>query len=299
MNRLAGLLLHSAIILVCVFCLLLNSLAQPSFDADRSFKYLQKQCEFGPRVPGSTAHKRAKNYLISELKEYAKKVVQEDFIYQSGEGPLNLTNIIAIFGPEVEKRVLVATHWDTRPFADHDPDPQKRHLPVPGANDGASGVAVLLELGRIFHAKPPNVQVIMVLFDGEDYGKTTDEMFLGSKYFAGNMDRQWAPDYGILIDMIGDKDLNVYIEPNSAMAAPDVVKRVWKLADELKLKGFYNEPGPAVLDDHIPLIEAGIKCICIIDFDYPYWHSTEDTPDKCSGKSLETIGKLLLGLIYR
>jgi glutaminyl-peptide cyclotransferase len=300
----------SMLLALCSMLFVLSSVlhalpAQPVFDADRAFKYLQKQCEFGPRPPGSAAHKRTLDYLLSELRKSAREVVSQNFIYQSADGPLDLTNIIAIFGPRTglgsapTEKVLLAAHWDTRPFADRDPDPEKRHLPILGANDGASGVAVLLELSRTFHSKPPDIQVIMVLFDGEDYGKTIDEMLLGSQYFVRNMDDGWRPEYGVLIDMVGDKDLDIYIEPNSAAAAPDIVKKVWELADELRLEGIYSEPGPAVLDDHIPLIEAGIKCIDIIDFNYPYWHSVEDTPDKCSPKSLETVGRLLLELIYR
>lgn len=279
--------------------------AKPTFNADRAFEYLQKQCEFGPRPPGLVAHEQTLDYLLSELRNFAREVVAQDFTHQVADGLLHLTNIIAIFGPvgvdsksAHTEKVLLAAHWDTRPFADRDPDPEKRHLPITGANDGASGVAVLLELSRAFHSRPPDVQVIIVLFDGEDYGKTTDEMLLGSRYFARNMNDRWRPEYGILIDMVGDKDLDIYIEPSSAAAAPDIVKKVWKLADELRLEGFYKELGPAVLDDHIPLIEAGVKCIDIIDFNYPYWHSVEDTPDKCSPKSLEIVGRLLLELIY-
>ncbi len=294
-----------ALTLIFILSLVPCSFARPAFDADGAFRYLEKQCEFGPRPPGSTAHERTLDYLVSELGKSARELTTQNFTYQSTDGPLELTNIIAIFGP-VEaglkpariERVLLGAHWDTRPFADRDPDPEKRHLPILGANDGASGVAVLLEIGRMLHANPPGLQVIVVFFDGEDYGKTDDEMLLGSRYFARNMDDQWRPDYGILIDMVGDKDLDIYIEPASAAAAPDIVEKVWKLADELQLEGFYSEFGPAVLDDHIPLIEAGIKCIDIIDFNYPYWHSVDDTPDKCSPKSLETVGKLLLELIY-
>ena len=279
--------------------------AEPTFDSNRAFKYLQTQCDFGPRPPGSPAHRQTRDYLISELKKFAGEVVAQDFTYQSATDLLNLTNIIAIFGtsePKIKshrtEKVLLAAHWDTRPFADHDPDPEKRHLPILGANDGASGVAVLLELARAFHTKPPNKQVIMVLFDGEDYGRTTDEMFLGSRYFASDIDDKWRPDYGILIDMVGDKNLDIYIERFSKAAAPDIVDKVWRLARKLGLDGIYDEVGRSILDDHIPLIEVGIKCIDIIDFNYPYWHSVEDTPDKCSPKSLETIGRLLLGLIY-
>jgi len=282
-----------------------NSSAQPVFDADRAFKYLEKQCDFGPRPPGSAAHKKTRDYLISELRKFSKEVIAQDFTCQVTDDSLALTNIIAFFGASEEKskpvrtrKVLLAAHWDTRPFADRDPDPDKRHLPILGANDAASGVAILLELARAFHSNPPDTQVIMVLFDGEDYGKTIDEMFLGSKYFARNLEDRFRPDYGILIDMVGDKDLDIYVEPISKKAAPDVVKMVWELAEKLRLKGIHNRQGPGVLDDHVPLIKAGIKCIDIIDFNYPYWHSLEDTPDKCSPKSLETIGRLLLELIY-
>ena len=277
------------------------SSAKPDFDADRAFEYLQKQCGFGPRPPGSIAHNRTLDYLVSELSKSAREVITQTFTHQSDNGPLELTNIIAIFGSvetDPKRRVLLAAHWDTRPFADRDPDPQKVDMPILGANDGASGVAILLELAIAFHSEAPGVQVIMVLFDGEDYGKTVDEMFLGSRYFADNMDEQWIPEYGVLIDMVGDKDLDIYVEPNSATAAPDIVKKVWDLADELQLEGIYRETGPAILDDHIPLIQAGIKCIDIIDFNYPYWHSVEDTPDKCSPKSLGIVGKLLLELVY-
>ncbi|MFC1718522.1 M28 family peptidase, partial [Candidatus Poribacteria bacterium] len=282
-----------------------HSLERPTFDAIRAFKYLETQCEFGPRPPGSDAHKQTRDYLISELKKFAGEVAAQDFIHQSADGPLSLTNIIATFGsaeagskPVRTKKVLLAAHWDTRPFADRDPDPEKRHLPILGANDGASGVAVLLELARAFHSSPPDTQVIMVLFDGEDYGKTTDEMLLGSRYFARNMEEQWRPDYGILLDMVGDKDLDIYIESFSKRAAPDIVKKVWELARDLRLRSFYSQERPPILDDHVPLIEVGIKCIDIIDLNYPYWHSLEDTPDKCSPESLETVGKLLLELIY-
>ena len=272
--------------------------AKPEFDADLAFKYLQKQCSFGPRPPGSSAHKQTRDYLSGEMKKFAKSMVIQDFSQNVSKGTLSLTNIIATFGPQTNRKVLLAAHWDTRPFADRDPNPNRRHLPILGANDGASGVAILLELCRILHANPPKIQVIVVLFDGEDYGKTNDEMFLGSRYFAKNIDKKWIPDYGILIDMVGDKDLDIYIEQNSARFAPDIVDKVWKKANELGLKCFHNKPGSAILDDHIPLLEIGMECIDIIDINYPYWHTLEDTVDKCSPKSLGCIGRLLLELIY-
>jgi len=284
-------------IVLILFCASYLS-ATPTFDSNKSFEYLKKQCAFGPRPPGTTAHIKTKEYLTSELKKFANSVVLQNFIHKRGEKTINLTNVIAIFGPNVDKKVILAAHWDTRPFADKDPDKDKRNQPIMGANDGASGVAVLLELARAFKSSPPPVKVIMVLFDGEDYGKTTSEMFLGSRYFAHNIRPEWFPDYGVLLDMIGDKDLNIYIEQNSLNAAPEVVNRVWKTASDLGLKEFYNKVGYGITDDHIELINVGIECIDIIDFDYPYWHTLQDTPDKCSPISLGIIGKLLLELIY-
>jgi glutaminyl-peptide cyclotransferase len=298
MNKLVYALLGKMLVLLCVLCFSSESLAQPVFDSNRAYQYLKKQCAFGPRPPSSTAHEKTKNYFISELKKYARSVTPQNFSQSTSTGMLKLTNIIAIFGPEVDKKILLAAHWDTRPFADKDTKPNKRNMPIIGANDGASGVAVLLELARIFYEKPPPVKIIMVLFDGEDYGKNTNEMFLGSKYFAKNIAQQWIPEYGILLDMIGDKELNIYIEQNSIAAAPEIVKKVWNTANQLGLKQFHNEVRYGIEDDHIPLINIGISCIDIIDFDYPYWHTTQDTPDKCSPESLGVIGRLLVELIY-
>jgi glutaminyl-peptide cyclotransferase len=276
-----------------------NLPATPVFDANKAYEYLKKQCAFGPRFPGSAAHKNTRDYLTSELKKYANGVILQDFIYKDKGKDIKLTNIIATFGPNVKNKVILCAHWDTRPFADKDPDPKKRSLPIIGANDGASGDAVLLELAKAFHKEKPPVKIIMVLFDGEDYGKSANDMFLGSRYFAQNIRSEWIPDYGVLLDMIGDKDLDIYIEPISFENAPDVVNKVWALAFNLKLKGIYNKTGPAIMDDHTQLIEKGIPCIDIIDFNYPYWHTLGDTPDKCSPSSLGTIGRLLIELVYQ
>ena len=269
----------------------------PEFDAEHAFQYLLRQCEFGPRNPGSNGHENTKKYLISELKKYSKEVVAQEFEYTDKQKLLKLTNIIARFGKKKGEKILLAAHWDTRPFAEYDVNPEKRNTPIIGANDGASGVAVLLEIARILKSKPPENEIFIVLFDGEDYGKSTSEMFLGSRYFASNMGK-WKPDYGILLDMIGDKELDLPIEQFSLRAAPELTQRVWQTAKDLGLDAFHPQLGPAIMDDHVLLIEAGVPCIDIIDFDYPYWHTTEDTPDKCSAESLETIGKLILALIY-
>lgn len=285
--------------------LLINFLPQltyaskiPRFDPDNAFRYLLDQCKFGPRVPGSLGHERTKRYIIEKLNKFSKKVIIQDFIHRGKENELKLTNIIAVFGPETDSYLLLAAHWDTRPYADQDPDPNKRHLPIIGANDGASGVAVLLEISRVLHSTPPPRGVVIVMFDGEDYGKTVDEMFLGSKYYSKNPVPKQPIEYGILIDMVGDKDLDIPIERNSLIYAPEVVRKVWERASKLGLKSFNPRVGQPILDDHIPLLEVGIPCIDIIDIDYKYWHTLGDTPDKCSPTSLEQVGKLLIDLIY-
>ena len=169
--------------------------------------------------------------------------------------------------------------------------------PILGANDGASGVAVLLEIARILKEHPPPRRVLIVLFDGEDYGRTVDTMFIGSRYFAQNMGK-WKPDYGILLDMVGDKDLQLPIEQYSWQANREFTEAIWQRAAELGLAPFQPRLGAAIMDDHVPLIQVGIPMVNIIDFDYPHWHTLEDTVDKCSAKSLEVVGTLVISVIY-
>ncbi|MGB9596853.1 MAG: M28 family peptidase [Candidatus Poribacteria bacterium] len=292
-------ILTTPFIFCLIFILSLNLSAKPIFDENRAYEYLKKQCAFGPRPPSSEAHKKIRDYLALELKKYTNNVILQDFTYKNDGKNLKLTNIIATFGPETKKKILLCAHWDTRPFADRDPDPNKRNIPIIGANDGASGVAVLLELAKVFYKEKPPFKVIVVLFDGEDYGRNTKDMFLGSKYFAQNIKNEWIPEYGILLDMIGDKNLDIYIEQNSLENAPEVVKKVWELANKLGFKEFHNKVGYSIMDDHISLIQKGIPCIDIIDFNYQYWHTLSDTPDKCSPNSLGIIGRLLIELIYQ
>ena len=276
----------------------------PRFDGQRAFVFLEKQCEFGPRPPGSDAHQKTQAYLFTELKKYADTVVLQPYTSEvdSNSVPpqritLHMNNIIAEFGGNHRETLLLAAHWDTRPCADRDPNLEKQREPILGANDGASGVAVLLEIARMLKEKPPPRRIVIILFDGEDYGKTTDQMFLGSRYFAKNMGK-WRPDYGILLDMIGDKDLQIPIEKFSWQANSQLASAIWQRAEKLGLAPFQRKLGPAVMDDHVPLIRAGIPMVNIIDFDYPHWHTLEDTVDKCSPKSLEIVGTLVLNIIY-
>ncbi len=298
-------MLRYTLLLIILFSLVsqVSISSAEQFNALSAFSYLEKQVSFGPRYPGSKGHFEAKKYLIAELRRYADRVDTQNFTsfgYQ-------LTNIIAIFSPEGEakERILLAAHWDTRPHADEDPSKKRRSEPVIGANDGASGVAVLLEIARILSSQDLEREVIIVLFDGEDAGTWFDpdnpldnDWLLGSKYFAKNMS-QYLPDYAILIDMIGDKDLNIHKERYSLAYAPDIVDMVWNTAQKLGYHQFEDIIGSAIMDDHLPLIVAGVKCIDIIDFDYPYWHTTGDTSDKCSPESLRMVGEVLLDIILR
>jgi len=273
----------------------------PDFNEKRAFEYLQKQCRFGPRNPGSSGHRECLEFLVMELRKTADAVITQPFpmtdphdnrIYTG-------TNIIAYFGSRTDCIILCA-HWDTRARADRDPDPKNHNIPIQGANDGASGVAVLLEVAQVLNQNPPSRGVTIVLFDGEDAGIEGQDMTWcqGSRYFAKNKKPGYNPSYGILVDLVGDKDLYLPYELYSMRYAPDLVRRVWETAINLGLPAFDNSPGYHVVDDHQELFKVGIPCINIIDFDYPHWHTIQDTEDKCSPESLGVVGSLLVYLIY-
>jgi len=267
--------------------------ADRDFDADRAFRDLLRQCDFGPRVPGSQGHRECAAWLSRELARSADSVRQYRFSVALAGGRLDLVNLEATFNPDGRGHALLCAHWDTRPIADRDPDPASRGKPIAGANDGASGVAVLLEIGRALKAHPPKQRVTIVLFDGEDYGSTPAEMFFGSRhyasYYAGPI-----PDWAVLLDMVGDRDLRLPPERFSQQKAPGVVDRVWGAAERAGCEAFVRAPGPAVLDDHVPLLARGIPCVNVIDFDYPHWHTLADTPDKCAPESLAQVGRAVL-----
>jgi glutaminyl-peptide cyclotransferase len=272
------------------------------FSGRRAFDHLIAQCDFGPRYPGSPGHKLAEGYLSSELGRWCDEIHLQRFKARTSSGKeLELVNIIGVINPRrpiigKAKTILICAHWDTRPFAEMEKN--SKETPILGANDGASGVAVLLELARVLSSSRPKARVLFALFDGEDYGMDTRDMFLGSRYFAKKF-WKYKPDLGILLDMVGDKDLDIYIEENSWAAAPELVDLVWGVAEELGISAFHRSVKYRIIDDHIPLIEAGVKCIDVIDFDYPHWHTTRDTPDKCSPDSLKAIGDVVLKAIRR
>ncbi len=274
----------------------------PSFDGRRAYDLLVKQCDFGPRNPGSEGHESAKEFLLEELKRWAPIVSEQKFEYsdEKSKTRINLSNIIASFYPKNKKRALLCAHWDTRPFADKDSNPQNRDKPIIGANDGASGVAVLLEIGRLISQVEPPRGIDIVFFDGEDFGKKEDlsDYFLGSQYFALSKQGKYKPEFGVLLDMVGDADLNIHPEQYSLNHFPKIVGKVWKAAFDVGSHQFKEGAKYKIRDDHLPLIDAGIPCIDVIDFDYPYWHTLEDTPDKCSPESLQAVGNVIIKLIY-
>ena len=276
--------------------------ATPVFDKQIAFSYLEKQCSFGPRIPGTEGHINTRDFLVEELKKYTDKVRIQSFpaVNYMSNKRTQAYNIIASFSDGIAQVILCA-HWDSRPKADQDTEPGNQGKPILGANDAASGVAVLLEIARIFSNNPPPFPVDIVFFDAEDMGRSShsDEFLQGSRFFAKNKAFNYKPRAAILLDMVGDADLEIYIEGNSQNYAPDLVNQVWTKAEELNLPEFIREVRYTITDDHLPLLQAGIPAIDIIDYDYPYWHTTEDTPDKCSPESLEKVGRVLLAFVYQ
>jgi glutaminyl-peptide cyclotransferase len=275
----------------------------PPFDAGAAFALLERQVGFGPRVPNSDGHRAQLAWQTAFLRERADSVELQSFQHRAADGvTLQLTNVIARFRPDDPDRILLLAHWDTRPMADYETDPAARARPIPGANDGASGVAVLLQLADMFARRPPPVGVDILLTDGEDYGGA--DMYLGARHFAANLPAGYRPLYGVLVDMVADRNPVFPQEAYSLQFAPEVVERVWRVAHELGWGHvFPRTAGMAVEDDHVPLNRAGIRTINIIDFEYGpgnrYWHTLEDDLHNVGPAGLEAVGSVLAELVYR
>jgi Zn-dependent M28 family amino/carboxypeptidase len=271
------------------------------FDGARAMGYVERQLAFGPRVPNTPGHRQAADWLRSELAARADTVIEQAWRHKTGRGQtLDLRNFLARFRPDAVDRVLFVAHWDTRPMADQDRDEAKRKQPIPGANDGASGVAVLLGVADALKGRPPALGVDLLFVDGEDYGDFTDttESLIGSRYFAAHLPSGYSPLFAVLLDMIGDKDLQLYYEGNSQSFAPEVVQRVWQTAERLGYGAtFIHGVRHTLTDDHVPLQQAGIHAIDLIDFDYPAWHTMDDTADKLSAESLAIVGNVVIALV--
>ncbi len=285
----------------------------PNFNADRAYQKLAAQVKMGPRNPGSEGYNQAKNYLINQLQKYAgdNNVGVQNFKHVGYNGDtLNLTNIIASFNTKSSDRIMLCAHWDTRPRADRDLNqPQK---PILGADDGASGVSVLLELARLFHKYPPPAGVDIILFDGEDYGKEGDleNYFLGSRYWSNNPPvENYHPSFAILLDMVGGRGARFPKEQYSIHYAPALVNEIWSIADQIGYSAvFPNRTGGFVADDHLIINRVQqIPTINIIRHSVnengeavfaPYWHTRSDDLDVISKKTLQAVGQVLTELIY-
>jgi glutaminyl-peptide cyclotransferase len=280
---------------------------QADFNGKKAFGYLTEQCEIGYRNPGSTGHDKALQYYQQFFATIADTLILQTFeqFIPVDKVTFTLTNVIAGFNPAADNPLVIGAHWDTRPRADHDPRPANRERPILGANDGASGVAVLMHLGELIALQRPPRAVFLILFDGEDYGYSGsfDYYCMGSEYFARHLPIS-QPSEAIVIDMIGDKELNIPIERNSYQSHPELVQTIWNIAKNRGFTEFQHRFGSHIYDDHIMLIKyAGIPSIDLIDFEYPnryqnFWHTTLDTPDKCSPHSLAVVGQVLYDYIY-
>ncbi len=288
-----------------------------NFNADSAYTFIERQVAFGPRVPGTGEHDACAEYLIGELERLGTDtlMVQRGIVTAFNGDVLPITNIFGSFRPEVPRRVLLAAHWDTRPWADKEVDEAKRSQPVPGANDGGSGVGVLLEIARNLGMKAPEVGVDILFVDAEDYGNDdayeshAETWCLGSQYWAANMPYSMnnMPVYGILLDMVGGKDARFHFEGFSLEYARSITMKVWSEAQQLRLDHiFVQKPGGIVTDDHVFLAQAGIPTTDIIETNNvlsgtfpPSWHTLSDDMSNISKSTLKAVGETVLNVIYK
>ena len=291
-----------------------------AFDGDSALAYVRTQLAFGPRVPGTEGHRRAGDWIIGLMRARADTVVVQEWTHVTKSGArLPMRNILARINPSATSRVLYVAHWDTRPTADNDRNLGARQRPIPGANDGASGVALLIALADALRESPPVYGVDLLFVDGEDFGafgKWEDttlnkDVLIGSQYFASTAPKSYQPLFGVVWDMIADASLQIYQEQHSIENAPEVVARVWAVARELGYgKVFLPEGKGYITDDHLPLLQQGFRVIDVIDIDYcedrgtdcpdaNLHHTTADDIDRVSAKSLQIVGDVALTLLLR
>jgi Zn-dependent M28 family amino/carboxypeptidase len=291
----------------------------PQFNEDSAYQFIVKQVAFGPRVPNSEAQRQCARYLASSMRRYTPYVTEQTGKVRAFDGTLlNFINIIGSFNPQSKARVLLCAHWDSRPFADHDPDPAKRRLPIDGANDGASGVGVLLEIARLMSQAPPKLGVDIIFFDAEDYGPPQDSQLsgdneawgLGSQYWSNNPHIPgYQARFGILLDMVGASNARFPVEGFSNYYAPDIVRKVWNSASNAGYQDYFlYEEGSFINDDHYYVNKIRrIPTIDIIHLDpnssngsfFEYWHTTGDTMEHIDPYTLKVVGQTVLEVVYR
>ncbi len=273
-----------------------------AFDPKRSMDYLEALCKIGPRISGSDGMKKQQEMLEKHFKDRGGKITWQRFTAAQRSDPrrrkVEMANLIVSWHPENERRVILCSHYDTRPIADQERDGRDWHKPFLSANDGGSGVALLMELANHMKDTKTNLGVDFVFFDGEEYVfERDDEYFFGSKHFGHEYRKsRGKPYYGaaILLDMVGGKKPHFPVDPYSWEHASTLVRTIWGIAGELKCSAFDSESiGASMLDDHVPLNQNGIPAIDIIDSKYPHWHTLADKPENCSGESMEQVAKVL------
>ena len=290
----------------------------PAFMADSAMAYCQAQCDFGPRTMNSKAHDLCEEWIVNKFKGFGLEVETQKADLTGWDGTkLHSTNIIAHFNPQAQRRILICAHWDSRPWADNDPDSLNWHKPVLAANDGASGVGVMLELARLLQNDTTlAIGVDLVCFDAEDYGtpqwaekneNSESTWALGAQYWADNLPENYEPQFGILLDMVGGQGAKIYQELYSLRYAASVVDKVWSAARHAGFSSvFANEVGGGVTDDHVPVNEAGIPTVDIIPF-YPdcsqssfgpTWHTVNDDMEHLDINTLKAVGQTLVQVIY-
>lgn len=281
-----------------------------AFNADSAYQYIREQCDFGPRVPETPAHIQCGAYLQSRLRSLCDTVYTQNANLKTFDGKtLHASNFIGVFNPDAQQRLLLVAHWDCRPWADNDPDPSKRKEPVMGANDGASGVGVLLEIARQLQQKKAAVGIDILLVDAEDWGSEgNDESWaLGTQYWVKNPHAAgYRPMYGILLDMVGAKGAQFQQEGFSRQSAQALVDELWNTGHAAGFGNYFKATtGGYVTDDHVSLIKAGIQCIDIIDMRhdtesgfFERWHTTHDTMENIDKATLKAVGQTLINFIY-
>lgn len=290
----------------------------PEFNADSAYAYIQAQADFGPRVPNTQAHRDCGDYLANQLEAFGAKVYNQYADLEAWDGTLlKARNIIGAYKPESRKRVMLCAHWDSRPYADNDPNPDNHRKHILGVNDGASGVGVLLEIARQLQQKSPELGIDIIFFDAEDYGipefhrgnYKADTWCLGSQYWARTPHVQgYFARYGILLDMVGGKGATFYQEPYSLRTAAKEVKKIWKKARELGYGNwFVDREGAEVTDDHVYVHSiARIPCVDIINYDPTserssfgdFWHTVNDTMENIDRATLKAVGQTVMDVIY-
>ncbi len=288
----------------------------PVFNPDSAYYFIEKQVVFGPRVPNTNAHSQCAWFLMQTLGNYTTNLdVQEAKVRAYDGTVLNIKNIIGSFNTNAKDRILLCAHWDTRPFADHDPDPANHFTPIPGANDGASGVGVLLEIARQISLNPLNIGIDIILFDAEDYGehqsiqaRTGDYWALGAQYWAKNPHiNNYNARLGILLDMVGASDAVFTMEATSMYHAPDVMKKVWDIAHQIDMGSYFSyKRTNAIVDDHTYINEiANIPTIDIIHYGensytgfFEHWHTVNDNMDVIDKNTINAVGQTVLTFLY-